>query len=80
MKECPNCGKMNPDTNTQCSVCGKPMKAAWRFGAIKLVCLSLIAVALGGCACGVGGQHCVTGYTQTQTQPGVWVTTVQYGN
>ncbi len=23
---CPNCGKMNPDDNTQCSICGKPMK------------------------------------------------------
>lgn len=47
---------------------------------MKFVCLALVAVALGGCACGVDNHRCVTGYTQTQTQPGVWVTTVQYGN
>jgi hypothetical protein len=47
---------------------------------IKFSSIALILFVLTGCACGVSGNRCVTGYTQTNTQPGVWVTTVQYGN
>jgi len=47
---------------------------------VKFFSIALILL-LTGCACGTGSNRgCVTGYTQTQTQPGVWVTTVQYGN
>jgi hypothetical protein len=51
---------------------------------MKLIILSLVVgmgFVLAGCTgCGVNGQRCVTGYTYTQTQPGVWVITVQYGS
>lgn len=46
----------------------------------KVIALAL-ALAVAGCTgCGVNGQRCVTGYTYTQTAPGVWVITVQYGS
>jgi hypothetical protein len=47
---------------------------------MKFIWLFLVLVTVNGCACGPGGQRCVTSYTYTQQSPGVWTVTPQYGN
>jgi hypothetical protein len=47
---------------------------------MKFIWLTLILVTVSGCACGAGGQRCVTSWTYTSQSPTVWVATPQYGN